>query len=97
LRGRGKIDSAIPINTGENSFTMLCPFEHRHLNIFETELCKRYRIPWILSCGKSTEKSKQYDVNKKGEATETVLKTGLLGNIIDIDSEGNISVKTITF
>jgi 3',5'-cyclic AMP phosphodiesterase CpdA len=76
---------------------LLFGHEHRHLNFFETEICKNFRIPWILSCGKSTKKSKEYAVNKKGEATETVLNTGLLGNLIDIDSEGNVSKKTIIF
>jgi 3',5'-cyclic AMP phosphodiesterase CpdA len=76
---------------------LLFGHEHRHLNFFETEICKDFRIPWILSCGKSTKKSKEYAVNKKGEATEKVLNTGLLGNLIDIDSEGNVSKKTITF
>ena len=76
---------------------LLFGHEHRHLNFFETDICKDYRIPWILSCGKSTEKGKQYEVNKKGEATDTVLNDGLMGNLIDIDSEGKISVKTITF
>ncbi|MEX1350449.1 MAG: metallophosphoesterase [Desulfobacterales bacterium] len=76
---------------------LLFGHEHRHLNFFGTKICIDFRIPWILSCGKSTKKSNEYAVNKKGEATEKVLNTGLLGNLIDIDSEGNISAKTITF
>ena len=76
---------------------LLFGHEHRHLNFAETEICDGYRIPWILSCGKSTKKSKEYAVNKKGEATDKVLNTGLLGNLIDIDSDGNISTKTIKF
>ena len=39
----------------------------------------------------------EYAVDKKGEATKEVLNTGMLGNLIDIDSKGNISAKTITF
>ena len=46
---------------------------------------------------KYKKKSNEYAVNKKGKATEKVLSTGLLGNLIDIDSEGNISAKTIIF
>jgi len=77
---------------------LLFGHEHRHLNFVGTEICDGYRIPWILSCGKSTDrKSKQYAVNNKGEATDEVLNTGLLGNLIDIDSEGNISAETIKF
>jgi 3',5'-cyclic AMP phosphodiesterase CpdA len=76
---------------------LLFGHEHRHLNFVGTEICDGYRIPWILSCGKSTEKNKEYAVNKKGEAKDKVLNTGLLGNLIDIDSDGNISAKTITF
>jgi 3',5'-cyclic AMP phosphodiesterase CpdA len=71
--------------------------EHRHLNFANTELCERYRIPWILSCGKTTKKSKEYAVNKQGEAMDKILNTGLLGNLIEIDPKGKISVKTITF
>ena len=76
---------------------LLFGHEHRHLNFANTELSKRYRIPWILSCGKSTEKNKEYAVNKHGEATDEILNTGLLGNLIEIDIKGKISVKTITF
>lgn len=76
---------------------LLFGHEHRHLNFFGTELCKRYRIPWILSCGKSTKKNKEYAVNKQGEATDKILNAGLMGNLIDIGSRGKITVKTITF
>jgi len=76
---------------------LLFGHEHRHLNFSGTHLSKRFRIPWIFSCGKSTKKGTEYAVNKEGEATETVLNKGLLGNLIDIDSEGNVSAKTITF
>jgi 3',5'-cyclic AMP phosphodiesterase CpdA len=75
---------------------LLFGHEHRHLNFFGTEICADYRIPWILSCGKSTKKSKEYALNKKGKATKEVLNTGLLGYLIDIDSAGNISAETIT-
>jgi 3',5'-cyclic AMP phosphodiesterase CpdA len=71
--------------------------EHRHLDFSKTDLSKVFRIPWIFSGGKSTKKSTEYAVNKKGKATKTVLNTGLLGKLIDIDSEGNVSAKTITF
>jgi len=76
---------------------LLFGHEHRHLNFVGTELCERFRIPLILSCGKSSKKSKEYELNKQGKATEKVLNQGLLGNLIDIDSEGNISAKTLTF
>ena len=68
----------------------------RRLNI--CYVSERYRIPWILSCGKSTEKKgEEYAVNKQGEATDEILNTGLMGNLIDIDPKGKITVKTITF
>jgi len=76
---------------------LLFGHEHRHLNFAETEICERFRIPLILSCGKSTEKNKEYALNKKGKATEKVLNKGMLGNLIDIDSKGNITANTITF
>jgi 3',5'-cyclic AMP phosphodiesterase CpdA len=77
---------------------LLFGHEHRHLNFAKTELSERYRIPWILSCGKSTEKKgEEYAVNKQGEATDEILNTGLMGNLIDIDPKGKITVKTITF
>jgi len=76
---------------------LLFGHEHRHLNFIGTEFCKRFRIPYMLSCGKSTEKSKQYDVDEKGKAKKAVLNTGLLGYLIDIDSDGNILAETIRF
>lgn len=76
---------------------LLFGHEHRHLNFANTKLSKRYRIPWILSCGKSTEKNEEYAVNKKGEATEKILNTGMMANLIDIDPKGKITTKTITF
>ena len=76
---------------------MLFGHEHRHLDFSKTDLSKRFRIPWIFSGGKSTKKSTEYAVNKKGKATKTGLNTGLLGKLIDIDSEGNVSAKTIIF
>lgn len=76
---------------------LLFGHEHRHLNFANTELSKRYRIPWILSCGKTTEKNEEYAVNKQGEATDEILNTGLMANLIDIDPKGKITVKTKTF
>jgi predicted MPP superfamily phosphohydrolase len=76
---------------------LLFGHEHRHLDFSKTDLSKGFRIPCIFSGGKSTKKSTEYAVNKKGKATKTVLNTGLLGKLIDIDSEGNVSAKTIAF
>ena len=76
---------------------LLFGHEHRHLDFSGTELSKRFRIPWILSSGKSTRKSDKYALNKKGEKTKTVLNSGLLGRMIDIDSAGNVTIETITF
>jgi 3',5'-cyclic AMP phosphodiesterase CpdA len=76
---------------------LLFGHEHHQLNFSGTDLSKDYRIPWILSCGKTTEKSKEYAVNKKGETTDKILNTGMLANQIDIDKKGKITTKTITF
>jgi len=77
---------------------LLFGHEHRHLNFSGSDLSKRYRIPWILSCGKSTKNSSEYAVNKKGEAQmDTALNFGKLGNLIEIGTDGSISAKTIKF
>jgi 3',5'-cyclic AMP phosphodiesterase CpdA len=76
---------------------LLFGHEHHHLNFSGTDLSKDYRIPWILSCGKTTENSKEYALNNKGETTDKILNTGMLANQIDIDNKGKITTKTITF
>jgi hypothetical protein len=76
---------------------LLFGHEHHHLNFSGTDLSKDYRIPWILSCGKTTENSKEYAVNNKGETTDKILNTGMLANQIDIDNKGKVTTKTITF
>ena len=76
---------------------LLFGHEHRHLDFHDTDLSKRYRIPWIFSCAKSTKKGREYSLNKKGEATSEVLNSGLLGRLIEIDAKGSISHKTIVF
>jgi 3',5'-cyclic AMP phosphodiesterase CpdA len=76
---------------------LLFGHEHHHLNFSGTDLSKDYRIPWVLSCGKTTENSKGYAVNNKGETTDKILNTGMLANQIDIDNKGKITAKTITF
>jgi len=76
---------------------LLFGHEHRHLDFSKTDLAKRYRIPYIFSGGKSTTESTEYKLNKKGKATKKILKTGLLGKLIEIDSQGKVSASTITF
>lgn len=76
---------------------LLFGHEHRHLDFSKTDLSKDFRIPWIFSAGKSTKKSTEYALNKKGKATKTILNTGLMGKLIDIDSKGNVSAETIIF
>lgn len=76
---------------------LLFGHEHRHLDFSKTELSEHYRIPWIFAGGKCTKKSKEYALDKKGKATKKVLNNGLLGKLIDVDSEGNVSAKTIKF
>jgi 3',5'-cyclic AMP phosphodiesterase CpdA len=77
---------------------LLFGHEHRHLNFSGTEISKRYRIPWILSCGKSTQNSTEYAVDKKGHAQpKKILNEGKLGNLIEIAADGKISVQTLAF
>lgn len=77
---------------------LLFGHEHRHLNFSGTKLSRRYRIPWILSCGKSTQNSTEYAVNDKGEADmDTALNRGKLGNMIEIGTDGGVSARTIKF
>jgi len=77
---------------------LLFGHEHRHLNFSSTKLSKKYRIPYIMSSGKSTESCVEYAVNEEGEADEnTKLKEGLLGRVIEIKNNGTCTVDTIEF
>lgn len=71
--------------------------EHRHLDFSNTNISKQYQIPYILSCGKSTQVLTEYALDKEGKATDKKLNNGLMGRMIEIDSQGLVKVKTITF
>lgn len=77
---------------------LLFGHEHRHLNFSRTKLSEKYRIPHIISSGKSTELCTEYAVNGEGEAVMAdILNTGLLGRIIEIDDHGKCTIDTIKF
>jgi len=76
---------------------LLFGHEHRHLDFSNTVISRQYRIPHILSCGKSTQEMREYALDKEGKTTDRELKSGLLGRMIEIDPAGRVKVATITF
>ncbi|MCP4261612.1 MAG: metallophosphoesterase [Planctomycetes bacterium] len=75
---------------------LLFGHEHEHINFSKTPLSKRYKIPYILSCGKSTAVSSEFLVNKKNikkQPTESE-QEGLLAWEINIDA-GKIKVSSL--
>ncbi len=72
--------------------------DHEHRNFSRTQVSEKYRIPIILSSGKSTEIGKEYAVSNEGKADKSnVLAEGLLGRMIEINKDGTINVATIKF
>lgn len=61
--------------TDQNVDILLFGHEHRHLKFEKTSLNKKYKIPYILSSGKSTEDSYEYTVLKDGTASIPVYKS----------------------
>ena len=78
---------------------LLFGHEHRHLDFSHTGISNKYRIPIILSSGKSTKSNgKEQEVDKDGKANKNkTVATGLLGRIIEINDKGFITYKTIDF
>ena len=77
---------------------LLFGHEHRHLDFSGTALSQRFRIPVILSAGKSTRVSQEYRVTEDGEIDKTeILHEGLLCRVIEVSVDGNITVQTVAF
>lgn len=77
---------------------LLFGHEHRHLDFSGTQISKKYRIPIILSGGKTTDDGmKEFSVSDNGEAEKQILKKGLMGRLITILKNGAIKVETICF
>ena len=76
---------------------LLFGHQHDHLNFSKTALSGKYKIPTILSCGKTTDISgKEFGMTKSGKIKkDTVLATGRLA--WEITCKGaNVKAKTIT-
>lgn len=77
---------------------LLFGHEHRHLDFSSTEISKKYGIPAILSSGKSTKKSVEYEVTEKGHANkDQALNEGLMGRIVEIAEDGVVTSGTVVF
>ncbi len=62
---------------------LLFGHEHRHLKFANTDLNDRYNIPYIISSGKSTEKSREFPVLKNGCADGPKYKYQAFADSID--------------
>jgi 3',5'-cyclic AMP phosphodiesterase CpdA len=83
---RGKVD------------LLLFGHEHRHLDFSGTRVSAQYGIPIILSAGRCTSVRKEYRVKEDGRIDkETVLNEGMLGRLIRIEDNGDVSFKTLVF
>lgn len=77
---------------------LLFGHEHHHLDFSGGDISVKYRIPIILSSGKSTARKKAYALKEDGMVRKRkVLAEGLLGRLIEIDDEGVVSVTNIAF
>jgi hypothetical protein len=73
---------------------LLFGHEHEHINFSGTPLSKRYKIPYILSCGKSTVASRELRVNRKNMTMgpKPLGQKGLLAWDIHIDDNGRVKI-----
>ncbi len=78
---------------------LLFGHEHHHLDFSGGEISRQYRIPIILSNGKSTDANgKAYALQDDGTVRKRkVLGEGLLGRLIEIDDAGVPTVTNIEF
>lgn len=81
---------------------LLFGHEHHHLDFSGTEVCLKYKIPLILSAGKSTDDSSwsiEHKVREDGDLDKDTVVTpaGLLGRVIEILDDGTINAETVTF
>lgn len=72
--------------------------EHRHLDLSGTHLTESYRIPVILSCGKSTEFSRVNGVRMSGaEDPDRPIGKGLKGFLVTLEKSGELLSQTVFF
>lgn len=75
--------------------------EHRHLNFSGTAISRKYAIPHILSCGKTTVDRKQRPILDSGHANKdkdaAPVAQGLLGYLIEISNNGTVAANTMEF
>lgn len=72
--------------------------EHRHLDFSGTQISRKYRIPTILSGGKSTDGTmKEFKVADNGKAESKIINEGLMGRLIKIQDNGAIEIENMTF
>ena len=79
---------------------LLFGHDHDHVNFFGSNIIKKYKIPVILSCGKSTEASLEYKATKKGNIdNENPVrnKKYLLGWHIELPDNNDPQVRSIAF
>lgn len=76
---------------------LLFGHDHCHLDFSNTIISKKYGIPVILSSGKSTKISAEYETDLSGKSTKKKLHSGLLGRQIEIDDGGKVTYFTIDF
>lgn len=77
---------------------LLFGHEHRHIDFSGTQICRKYEIPKILSCSKSTDETmKEYNVEGTGKSGATILNEGLMGRLITIEDNGDIKAETLVF
>jgi hypothetical protein len=76
---------------------LLFGHEHEHMNFSGTPLSKKYKIPNILSCGKSTVASRELHLNRRDMNKEPKPNgpEGLLAWNIQIDDSGNVNVSSL--
>lgn len=76
---------------------LLFGHEHLHMNFAGTRLCRRYKIPHVLSCGKSTIASRELRPNRRDmkKKPRSCGPEGLLAWDIKIDGAGHVGVSPL--
>lgn len=84
----------------DRAAVLLFGHDHDHVNFAGSEIVNRYRIPLILSCGKSTSPALEYRATPKGliDNEKPVRKTKhLLGWHIELPDDGPPEARSIAF
>lgn len=79
---------------------LLFGHDHEHINFTGSDIIKKYRIPVVLSCGKSTNPSHEYRATQKGliDNEHPVRKDKLLlGWHVEISDDGGPEARSIAF